>query len=113
MLTQDSLALFTVSLASQSAGWLQRMEHPYGKGLYTPANGRSVYGAGCAKFGNSTQFICMEQTEYYPFSRMYRLMKKFCLLPILFAREWVILLLHISPFSVQSSNKKYSLNIMH
>jgi hypothetical protein len=44
------------------------MEHPYGKGLYTPANGRSVYGAGCAKFGNSTQFICMEQKEYCHFS---------------------------------------------
>jgi hypothetical protein len=45
------------------------MEHPYGKGLYTPANGRSVYGAGCAKFGNSTQIICMEQKEYYLFYR--------------------------------------------
>jgi hypothetical protein len=44
------------------------MEHPYGKGLYTPANGRSVYGAGCTKFGNSAKFICMEQRDFYAYS---------------------------------------------
>jgi hypothetical protein len=43
------------------------MEHPYGKGLYTPANGRSVYGAGHTKFGNSAEFICMEQKDFYAF----------------------------------------------
>lgn len=46
--TNVSLAFFIISLALMSVGWLHKREHPGEKGLYNPASGFRINGAGRA-----------------------------------------------------------------